>query len=400
MRLPRGQRVVWLLGTVSLLLIGVGIVWVGILPGGTDRSNPTENVLPPRLQLAMLKPTDRRPAVPHVPPMPTADREYLWQVEHHGNILNQLGFADLSRALSRADEPRREVFADIFHGRVPEHTKDVSLETPFAEVVRRRSDGPAGLELDRSGFIGRLLEFRRLFTRTPNVKLSLMALAPVAREDMNGLWKGGCLLRMFDGGGAEGPRKGPILHMHYQVARPEAATISLLRGAASIRRRSFRARSLTDPVRSCARSPSRAGSSPADCMTTGMTTKQIRSPRHPGSDRRRVPRRLRSRRPGRYARDRHRLSCPVPRLSRREFVDVTLSRPEAEFGLGQLDLDGPDEDLALADFDGDGWEDVVWGPLVLSQSRKARDFQRRRKVTSACRSRCGGTYWPTMTGTA
>ena len=364
MRLPRGQRVAWLLGTVSLLLIGLGIVWVGILPGGIGRKKPSHNAPLPRLQLATLKPTDRRPAVPHVPPMPTADREYLWQVEHHGNILNQLGFADLSKALSRADEPAlRKIFADIFHGRVPEHTKDVSLETPFAQVVRRRSDGPAGVELDRSGFIGRLLEFRRLFTRTPRVKLSLMALAPVAREDMNGLWKGGCLLRMFDGGGAEGPRE-VILHMHYQVARPEEATIAKGSWIHS-------AEIIQSQVAHSPRPLLREVAVESGIVTSGLHDNWNDDKTNPVSGG------IQAVTGGVYLGDYDRdgrvdmlvtdtyYHALYRGLADGKFVDVTRKtglKPNS--GSVNSILMGQLRNCALADFDGDGWEDVILGPLV------------------------------------
>src|SRR2546422_8050252 len=48
------------------------------------------------------------------------ERALLWDIEHHGNLLNKFGFKAVADALARADEQGLlEAFAVEFSGRIP-----------------------------------------------------------------------------------------------------------------------------------------------------------------------------------------------------------------------------------------------------------------------------------------
>ena len=139
MRLTRGQRVAWLLGTVSLLLIGLGIVWVGILPGGIGREKPSENSAsptPPTRDAEADRPAARGPACPpHADSRPRvslasgASRQHPEPVGLRGS---------LAMALSRADEPAlRKMFADDFSG---PRTRSIRRMSPWRRHSLRSSD--------------------------------------------------------------------------------------------------------------------------------------------------------------------------------------------------------------------------------------------------------------------
>jgi hypothetical protein len=110
-----------------------------------------------------------------------SEREFLWQVEHHGNVLNRYRFRALADALRRADAAALTALLSAdFTGWAPRQSREVRLETDFAKVVRQEAaDGPS-LPLDRGAFVAYLLSFRRLFAQPPQLKLALMALG-VAR---------------------------------------------------------------------------------------------------------------------------------------------------------------------------------------------------------------------------
>jgi hypothetical protein len=145
-----------------------------------------------------------------------AEREYLWQIEHHGLVLARHGFGPLAEALSRGDQDAfRNLLAPDFIAVIPDDPREVRLDADFAHVLRREFVGrisnpsgtPDGLEIRptkagrpcASEFIARLMEYRRLFSsgKPPKVKLALMSLRPEKREDRNGLWQGTCQLRMW-----------------------------------------------------------------------------------------------------------------------------------------------------------------------------------------------------------
>jgi hypothetical protein len=148
-------------------------------------------------------------------------RQYLWQVEHHGNVLSRHGFQRLAEALRQADERTLAgLLAPGFSGQVLEQPREIRLDTDFAQVVRQEDAGHPPAHFDAAQFIARLLDFRRRFTQLPKVKLSLMALAPTVPENLDSIWHGSCLLRMWGEMGAGRPGE-VTLRLEYETLRPQ-----------------------------------------------------------------------------------------------------------------------------------------------------------------------------------
>jgi hypothetical protein len=152
-------------------------------------------------------------------------REYLWQVEHHGLILSRLGFTRIAKAL-KDDDPRAllALLADGFVGEVPGQPHEVRFERDAIRVLREQDAGHPPIRIDREGLARRLLDDRRRFTRPPTVKLALMGLAPVDYREPDGVWQGTCQLRMF-GEVGPGPRRGGgpgevVLYLRYRLPKP------------------------------------------------------------------------------------------------------------------------------------------------------------------------------------
>src|SRR5262249_8514730 len=135
------------------------------------------------------------------PSLDEDERALLWEIEHLGNVLarGQYGFKSLATALRNADAKafHKEMTPD-FAGKLLAEPRVVQVKTSVAEVTRLESSGKPAFKADAKGFIDKLLEFRKPFQRPPEVKLSLMKLSPVARENVKGFWEGTCQLRMFE----------------------------------------------------------------------------------------------------------------------------------------------------------------------------------------------------------
>src|SRR5437588_12975017 len=64
-----------------------------------------------------------------------SEKGLLWDIEHHGNLLNKFGFKTVSDALSRADEQGvLEAFAAEFSGRVPAASQTLEVARDFVHV--------------------------------------------------------------------------------------------------------------------------------------------------------------------------------------------------------------------------------------------------------------------------
>jgi hypothetical protein len=153
-----------------------------------------------------------------------SEREYLWEVEHHGNLLSRHGFHALADALARGDSAAlTDLLAADFTGQAPNQPRQVRLDADFAQVLRQEDTGAEPLLLDRSQFAARMLAYRRLFAKPPHVKLALMALAPTVRGDFDSLWQGACQLRMWGQTDAGKPSE-VVLYLKYRVPRPSEET--------------------------------------------------------------------------------------------------------------------------------------------------------------------------------
>src|SRR5260370_7473350 len=106
------------------------------------------------------------PVPASAPAQPTADegrpkltldedqRQYLWQVEHHGNVLARHGFQKIAEALRQANEQSlREALAPGFTGQVLERPREVRLDTDFVQVVRPGHAAHPPPHLDSPQFI-------------------------------------------------------------------------------------------------------------------------------------------------------------------------------------------------------------------------------------------------------
>ena len=199
------------LGLCLSLLAGMGC--------NNHSSPPTET------EAANLMPA-RTPEPPPDLTLPKAEREFLWQVEHHGNLLSRYGFGALADALRRDDAAAlTALLAADFTGWTLRQPREVRLESDLAQVLRQEYAGQSPLRLGAEAFVAHMLKYRRLFPQPPQVKLALMALSPDQRDKLDSPWSGTCQLRMW-GETDPGQPAEIVLYLHYRVPRPSQETLT------------------------------------------------------------------------------------------------------------------------------------------------------------------------------
>jgi hypothetical protein len=292
------------------------------------------------------------------------EREYLWQVEHHGLVLSRYGFSRLAQALRRNDPAELEaLLADRFEGRVPESPRETRLETGALRVLRQQDSGLPPLKLKGFDFVARLFEDRKRFTRSPQVKFALMALAPQDRHRLDGPWEGTCQLRMW---GEMGPsRPGEVLlYLRYRLPRP---TESLLKG--------------TGWLQSCSITQRQVSEAPQFLMREVASERGIRTENL--HDNWKKGTKLESVSGGVYLCDYNRdgwLDMLLVDLSGNalyegrpggKMVDVTtkVKLPQTPQPAG----------AAIVDVDNDGWEDLILGSVLL-RNEEGQAFRARGSV--------------------
>lgn len=130
------------------------------------------------------------------------DRTYIWDLEHHSNILVSHGFKALGVALARQDpDAVRAILADPLEGQVFESPTEIGSQD--AVLTARRSWQAATRALDREGMVAYLLEHRRAFRTEPKVRFDVKLISPEARENLDGPWTALCAMRMWGDAEAE-----------------------------------------------------------------------------------------------------------------------------------------------------------------------------------------------------
>ncbi len=159
--------------------------------------------------------------------LPPKERAYLWEIEHHGNLLVRHGFGPLAAALQKADAAAlSRLLADDFAGADLNEPRRARAVNGGASVERLDDAGRPPVPLGRGAFVARLLEFRRPFTAAaPQVKLALMALGPRRRGQLDGAWEGTAQLRLH-GEYAPGAPAEVVVVLRYELPRPTRAALA------------------------------------------------------------------------------------------------------------------------------------------------------------------------------
>jgi hypothetical protein len=181
---------------------------------------------------------DGGPEAEHDLKLAEPERQFLWEVEHHGNVLNSHGFRRLADALRDADgRALAGMLADDFKGELPREPHEVRLHNEVVDVVRREPGPSAGgaARVGRPEFVAQLLDYRRHFAgRPPAVQLVVKSLLPGDRARLEGAWEGLAQLRLF-GESHPGRPCEVVAILRYEVARPTREALARpgwLRGAA------------------------------------------------------------------------------------------------------------------------------------------------------------------------
>ena len=159
--------------------------------------------------------------------MDEEQREFLWQIEHYGNILNQIAFPALAGALKQADDKAiAGMLVSDFEGGAPYQPKETSLHNEFLDVVRLTDAGHPPEKLDAAQFVERLLDFRRYFKHSVRgSKIALMKLRPTKEDDLYAPWEGTGQLRITGEREAGKPAE-VVVYLKYRTVRPTKEAIA------------------------------------------------------------------------------------------------------------------------------------------------------------------------------
>jgi hypothetical protein len=152
--------------------------------------------------------------------MDQEQRECLWELEHHGNLLSKYGFKPLAAALVKGDElALRGLLAADFRGGLLDRPREVRQTTPLLDFVRRTKDGRPPRAVGATEFLGELLGYRLPFKHRAEAKFSVMKLTPTDPADLDKLWEGTAQMRLW-GEKAPGKPREVVVYLKLRLRRP------------------------------------------------------------------------------------------------------------------------------------------------------------------------------------
>ena len=158
-------------------------------------------------------------------PMRQDQRQFLWKVEHHGNVLSQHGFKQLNVALKSADAKQlHKILSKGFKGVYPSVLGEVEIDARFARARRRTLAGNNRVQCNASQFVAQLMKLRAEFKRPPDIKFSLRNFAPKKRDNLTGTWIGTCLVRLWQEVSPGKPGE-VAMEWEYEVEQPTVESI-------------------------------------------------------------------------------------------------------------------------------------------------------------------------------
>jgi hypothetical protein len=205
-----------------LLLLLSGVVAAAAAAGGlawyVGRPPPAP---PPVPVLRHVQDEDKDEEAGPALTLPDSDLQFLWAVEHRGNLLNAYGFKKLADALRDADaDALTRMLAEDFTGELPRQPREVSFHNECLDVLRRQEEGQPPARVGPAAFVAQLLDYRRAFTaKPPHVQFVLKTLAPTERRNEDGPWGGLAQLRLY-GESQPGQPCEIVAILRYEVVRP------------------------------------------------------------------------------------------------------------------------------------------------------------------------------------
>lgn len=146
---------------------------------------------------AAFREDDAQPDSGPAYPLPLSEAKYLQDVEHLGGfVLGDLAFPRFAKALQQTDrETLLRLLDEQFQGTLFGTAGGKETAYPFAEFRQWSQGSDSTIGCDRAAFVDGLLRLRRAFGDV-SVSFKVKQMAPVRRGQLTGPWQGSCMLRL------------------------------------------------------------------------------------------------------------------------------------------------------------------------------------------------------------
>jgi len=129
--------------------------------------------------------------------LPEDDRKFIWDIEHIALILDVHAFPRVAKTLREADRAGFAAFlSDDFTGSLLDESARQSASYPFGEFNWIGDPGDAKPPASADDFAGYVMSQRARFAGPTKAEVRLMRLSPVDHHDLKGAWQGTMKIRI------------------------------------------------------------------------------------------------------------------------------------------------------------------------------------------------------------
>jgi hypothetical protein len=199
--------------TVISSVLVLGVIAFAAWYATSDSTAPPERPKPPV------------PDVVALPELADENTEFLWSLEHHANVLVQLGFKTLGDALQSSDRPAMlAILADSFEGSLFAQPRTSTLQGVSIQARRQQQESET-VALSASEFVDYMLARRAVFSGELYISFGVKTLSPLDPSDLAGSWNAYCQLRMWGEVESGGPAETTIL-FRTRVGQPDKVRLA------------------------------------------------------------------------------------------------------------------------------------------------------------------------------
>ena len=139
-----------------------------------------------------------------LPELDEADRKYLWDLEHHGNVLSQIGLRMIGESICQdQQEQLQHVLGTDFKAEVLDSPQRIEFASETLSV--QRETDTRYQSLNAQDFCEWLRQYKQRFAGTPRSRFDIMKITPPAQDNYSGTWTISCLLRLWGNAKQSGP---------------------------------------------------------------------------------------------------------------------------------------------------------------------------------------------------
>ena len=205
-RVFQSVRWKWTIGVclLSLAICGCGseqTEHVDVIPETTDDASlvyerSTAPINPEALQWSLDK----------------EDQEYLWDLEHHSNLLVQFGLRSVGTAVVEQSVPALvERFSSEFAGEIFSDARNITINDALISSVRRSADHSETRRIEKTELAEFLVSLVQPLGDSARFRFDIKRIFPQDRQRLDELWTALVMLRIWNDRVASAPQEVTLL---------------------------------------------------------------------------------------------------------------------------------------------------------------------------------------------